>query len=178
MKSESPTDAPDRGSPAPESAQSVTLRAATPADQDFLKAVFADTRSEELAALALDPKQAAAFIDMQFNVQQRSYSARYPAADNSIILLDGLPIGRLLVDRSEEAVTLVDIALSSDYRSRGLGSLLIRGLIDEATASQKPVRLSVYRFNRAARLYQRLGFSTVEDTGAYLEMECKPGASD
>jgi ribosomal protein S18 acetylase RimI-like enzyme len=161
-----------------EPGRSITVREATPADQEFLKVLFASTRSDELAALDMDPKQVETFIDMQFNVQQRSYSARYPAADNSIILLDGLPIGRLLVDRSEEAVTLVDIALSSDYRSRGLGSLLIRGLIDEATASLKPVRLSVYRFNRAARLYQRLGFSTVEDTGAYLEMECKPGASD
>ena len=171
MKSETPSEAPDRGSPAPESAQSVTLREATPADRDFLRALFASTRGDELAALALDPKQADAFIDMQFNVQQQSYSARYSTAQNSIILLDGCPVGRMLVDRTEEAIRLVDIALLADYRNQGLGSLLIRGLLEEAAAAHKPLQLSVHKFNPAARLYERLGFVKVGDTGAQFKME-------
>ena len=171
MRPESPTDAPDRGSPAPESAQSVTLRAATPADRDFLRAVFASTRSEELAALESHPKQIEAFIDMQFNIQQQTYSARYPTAQNSIILIDEQPVRRMLVDRTEEAIRLVDVALLGDYRNRGVGSFLIRGLLDEAAASHKPVHLSVHKFNPAARLYERLGFVRVADTGAQFKME-------
>jgi ribosomal protein S18 acetylase RimI-like enzyme len=178
MKSETLTERVARADLMPGLGKSITVREATPADQDFLKALFASTRGDELAALALDTKQAAAFIDMQFNVQQQSYSARYPTARNNIILLDECRVGRMLVDRTEGVITLVDIALLGEYRNRGIGSFLIRGLIDEATASQKPVRLSVYKFNPAARLYHRLGFSTVEDRGIYLEMERKPGASD
>jgi len=166
MKPESPTDAPE-----PYSAESVTLRGATPADQDFLRALFASTRGDELAALALDPKQAAAFIEMQFNVQQQSYGARYPTAQNSIILIDDRPVGRMLINRTDEAIRLVDIALLNDCRNRGVGSFLIRGLLDEAAASHKPLQLSVHKFNPAARLYERLGFVRVADTGAQFKME-------
>ena len=153
-----------------------TLRAATPADQNFLIAVFAATRSDELAALGGDPKQRALFINMQFNAQQQSYSAGYPEAVNNIILLAEQPIGRMLVDRAGDEILLVDIALLSDYRNQRIGSSLIRGLLDEAATAQKPVRLSVYKSNPALRLYQRLGFSQVAEDALYIEMQWLPAS--
>jgi len=158
----------------PELTQSITLREATPGDLDFLKAVFASTRSEELAALGSHSAQAEAFIEMQFNIQQQSYNARYPTAQNSIIVLDDQPVGRMLVDRTEEATRLVDIALLSDFRNRGLGSSLIRGLMDDAAAAHKPLQLSVHKSNPATGLYERLGFVKVGDTGAQFKMEWRP----
>lgn len=136
--------------------------------------VFASTRPDELAALSANPAQARAFIEMQFRIQQQNYEARYPAADNYIILVDERPAGRMLVDRTGKMLVLVDIALLSDYRNRGIGSLLIRQLINEGAAAQKPVRLSVFKFNPAIRLYQRLGFSEVADESLYLQMELLP----
>jgi len=160
----------------PTSAQPVTLRAATSADQNFLMAVFASTRGDELAALGWDPQQSELFINMQFNAQQQSYSAGYPAAVNNIILLAEQPIGRILVDRTGDEILLVDIALLSDYRNQRIGSNLIRGLMDEAATLQKPVRLSVYKSNPARRLYQRLGFSQVAEDALYIEMQWLPHA--
>jgi ribosomal protein S18 acetylase RimI-like enzyme len=154
--------------------QPVALRAATSADQDFLRAVFASTRGDELAALGWDPQQSELFISMQFNAQQQSYSAGYPAAVNNIILLAEQPIGRMLVDRTGEEILLVDIALLSDYRNQRIGSNLIRGLMDEAATVQKPVRLSVYKSNPARRLYQRLGFFQVAEDPLYIEMQWLP----
>jgi len=153
---------------------SVALRFATPEDEAFLRAVFGSTRSDELASLAWDPKQVQAFIDTQFNIQQQSYRACHPAAKNQTILLAAQPIGRMLVDRTTEAVTLVDIAILDDFRKRGIGSFLIRQLLDEAAALQKSVSLSVYKFNAALRLYKRLGFSKVREAGLYIQMEWSP----
>lgn len=153
--------------------QSVTLRAATPDDRDFLLAVFASTREDELAVLSADT-QRQAFINLQFHAQQQSYSACHPAAENSIILLEGRPIGRMLVDRTAEAILLVDIAILNDYRNRRVGSSLIRSLMDDASAARKAVRLSVYKMNPALRLYERLGFSRTADDGVYFEMMWVP----
>lgn len=148
----------------------VTLRAATPNDRDFLMTVFASTRADELAVLAADTTQRLAFINLQFNAQQQSYNACYPAAESSIIVLGGRPIGSMLVERTAEAILLVDIALLDEYRNRQIGSCLIRSLMDEAATARKAVRLSVYKLNPALRLYERLGFLRTADDGVYFEM--------
>jgi ribosomal protein S18 acetylase RimI-like enzyme len=46
----------------------------------------------------------------------------------------------------------------------------LRRLMDEAAVSRQPVTLSVYLFNPAIRLYERLGFSKVAEDGVYIQM--------
>lgn len=160
----------------PETNPSLTLRPATEADQDFLKTVFASTRELELQALAWNPAQAQVFINIQFNAQQQSYRVSYPSAENNIIFLGEEPIGRMLVDRSAEAILLVDIAILAAYRNRHLGSTLLEELLAEGSACAKAVDLSVFNANPAVRLYERLGFMKVNEDGAYLRMRKLPGA--
>ena len=162
---------------APEPIPEVSLRPATAADHDFLLAVFSSTRADELQALAWNPIQAQAFINIQFNAQQQSYRSNYPSAENNIIFLGEEPIGRILVDRSGDAIHLVDIAILTNYRKRHVGSTLLENLIAEAVAGNKPVEFSVFKENPAVRFYERLGFSKVADDGAYLRMRKLPDAS-
>lgn len=150
----------------------VALRLASPADVPFLKAVFAATRTVELSYLAENQREP--FIEMQFNMQQQNYRLNYPAAENNIILCGREPIGRILVDRGPRNFVLVDIAIAEEFRNRGVGSYLIRKLMNEAGALQKPLELSVFKSNPALRLYQRLGFSLVKDDGLYLIMRWYP----
>jgi ribosomal protein S18 acetylase RimI-like enzyme len=147
------------------------LRAAGPEDQEFLLALFASTRSEELAGLRWDPQQAETFLKMQFNAQLHSYKAAFPRAENKIILLAERPVGRILVERAPEEFLLVDIALLPEQRNKGIGTGLIQSLLLEAAAEAKPVRLHVFNSNPAARLYERLGFFPISNDGAYLEMK-------
>jgi ribosomal protein S18 acetylase RimI-like enzyme len=157
-----------------ESREPVTLRAATSGDHDFLLALFANTRSDELEALGWDPIQTRAFIQMQYQAQQQNYSACYPAAENNIIVLAEQPIGRILVDRRKETIRLLDIAILAEYRNKGIGSSLIRDLLAEATAAQKPLRLSVYKLNPALRLYERMGFLRDGEEALYIQMQYLP----
>ena len=106
--------------------------------------------------------------------QRRHYQMAYPDAEHRIILFEANPAGRTLVSRTEQEILLVDIALLPEYRGRGIGEALIRELIDEATAKAVPVKLHVEKHNRAARLYDRLGFTVIGDTGVYYEMERRP----
>jgi ribosomal protein S18 acetylase RimI-like enzyme len=152
----------------------ITLRAATDADQDFLVAVFASTRADELQVLAWNPIQAEMFVTIQYNAQQQSYRFSYPAAENNIILRDGQPIGRMLVDRSEQAIHLVDIAILPEYRNLGVGAELIGGLLSEGAAKGREVALSVFHTNPAIHLYERLGFLKVDEDSLYWKMRWLP----
>jgi GNAT superfamily N-acetyltransferase len=111
---------------------------------------------------------------MQFEAQHRFYQEQYPDASFQIILADDSPIGRLYVDRGPQAFCIVDIALLPEHRGAGIGSAIMSELLAEAGRAQKPVRIHVERFNPALRLYARLGFVVIGDTGVYLHMERVP----
>lgn len=111
---------------------------------------------------------------MQFNAQRQQYDEVYPQAENRIVLQDDRPVARILVDRSEHEITLIDIALLPEYRNAGIGTRLVQKLQAEAVAARKPVRLHVWKSNPALHLYERLGFSIVRDQSSYLEMLFQP----
>jgi ribosomal protein S18 acetylase RimI-like enzyme len=111
---------------------------------------------------------------MQFNAQKRWYDMAYAGADHQLILVDEKPAGRILVFRDKDSNRLVDIALLSEYRSRGVGTQLLRDLIAKCESEHLPLRLQVTKVNPARHLYERLGFITIGEDGMYYEMERRP----
>ncbi len=160
----------------PEPTHSVTVRPANREDEDFLFQLFTATRPE-LSLLNLEESQKQALIRMQFDAQRQQYDACYPQAESGIILSQGQAIGRLLVNRNEPDIILVDIALLPEHRNCGIGTGLIQKLLGEAAAAKRAVRLHVLKFNPALGLYERLGFHRVSDQSMYFEMKCEPGAT-
>jgi ribosomal protein S18 acetylase RimI-like enzyme len=158
----------------PDTNQTLTLRPSTIDDEALLMAILASTRELELRALSWNPAQAKMFLELQFKAQQQSYRVSHPAAENNIIFLGDIPIGRLLVDRSGDVIHLVDIALLTEYRNKHFGSRLIEELLSEGAASNKPVELSVFSGNPAVRLYERLGFTRVNEHASYVCMRKGP----
>lgn len=150
------------------------LRPVQPDDQAFLFQVYAATRQEELALVPWAEAQKEAFLRMQFDAQQRSYRLQFPSADYRIIIDGDQEVGRLIVERPDAELLLVDIALLPEHRSRGIGTGVIRALQAEAASAGKPLRLHVAAGNRALGLYERLGFWTVTRGDIYLEMEWHP----
>ena len=149
----------------------ISLRASTPDDREFLSRVYASTRAEELTLTDWSDQQKAEFCRMQFNAQSADYQANYPQAQFSIIERDGTPVGRLIVDRQEEAIHIIDIALLPEGRGAGIGTRFLRGLMEEARLSGRSLSIHVEKFNRALQLYLRLGFRPIEDKGIYLLMQ-------
>jgi ribosomal protein S18 acetylase RimI-like enzyme len=147
------------------------LRAATPEDEQFLRAVYASTRAEELARVPWSDEQKRAFTDMQFTAQDTDYRRNYPDARYSIIEVQGVPAGRLYVDCCEKEIRILDIALLSEHRRAGIGTKLLRELQNEARTAGKALTIHVEKFNPALHLYRRLGFRQIEDKGVYLFLE-------
>jgi len=150
---------------------SFSLRPVSLDDQAFLFQVYASTRLEEVALVPWNDEQKQAFLQMQFNAQTQSYQREFPGAEYLVILHDGVPAGRLTIERSDKAILLIDIALLPAYRNFGIGSGLIQDLKLEAQNTGKPLRLNVENFNPAFRLYERLGFEKIDEAGCYYCME-------
>ena len=140
-------------------------------DEAFLLELYSSTRAEELDSWGWDVQQRSHFLKMQFEAQQRAYRSCFPDSDRQIVLWENCPIGSILAVSNQEEIRLVDIALLPVHRNKGIGTLLIQNLLTEAEETSKPVRLQVIKFNRAVRLYERLGFLKREDTGIYFVME-------
>jgi GNAT superfamily N-acetyltransferase len=157
---------------------SVSLRPITPDDLAFLLGLYRSTREEELAMVVdWSEEQKDWFIRMQFDAQHAWYQEHYIGASFDVILVDGVPAGRLYVHRRETEIRLVDISLLPKARGRSLGTTLLRGLCDEAETAGKPLTIHVEKYNPAMRLYQRLGFTCIDENGPYDLMEWKPASA-
>lgn len=149
---------------------SIGRRRAGEDDDAFCHALFGVSRppGEDLALLGARLRET--LMRQQYEGQQATYRARFPHACFEIVTMDGAPIGRLVIDRSGAVLTVVDIALLPAWRGRGIGTCLMRQVMDEAKAARVAVHLSVRAGNGAARrLYERLGFEP--RAGATLDVE-------
>lgn len=149
----------------------ITLRPATSEDEELLYELYRSSRASEVAAYGWDEAQQEAFLRMQFGARERQYGFQFSGSEHSIILRDGQAIGRILVMRTESEIRLVDVAILPANRNSGIGTDLIKQLIEEGSRSAKPVTLHVEITSPALRLYERLGFVRVRESGPRLFME-------
>ena len=148
----------------------MSRRPATDDDLPFLQRVYASTREEELRIVAWSPEEVDAFLRSQFALQHREYHRNYPDASYDVLLVVGVQAGRLYVRRTEGDVHVLDIALLAQFRGRGIGTALLRELMDEAARAGKTVSIYVEESNPAQTLYRRLGFEPVSAHGIYRLM--------
>lgn len=152
----------------------ISLRKATAMDREFLSAVYAGTRMEELAVTDWSDAQKAEFCRMQFTAQDTHYRQHYPTAEYLLIESAGTPVGRLYVDRWKREIRIMDIALLPGNRGKGIGTRLLLDLQCEAAGLGKTLSIHVECLNPALGLYERLGFRRIEDKGVYFLMEWSP----
>ena len=164
-----------------EGGREVVLRPAVAEDYEELVGVYASSRAAELAQVTWwGDEQKLAFCRMQYDAQKKEYDARFPDAQYDLILLDGRTAGRFWVGRGEEEMRLLDIIVLPWAQGQGVGTVLVRKLIEEARASGKRLRHMVFVMNEdARRLYERLGFVVFEEVGgSHLHMEWRAGADE
>jgi ribosomal protein S18 acetylase RimI-like enzyme len=143
------------------------LRPATTKDRDFLFA---------LHRAAMQPYVEATWgwDDAQ---QSRLFIGNFDPARFEIVQLDGADAGMLAVEETDAEIWLDTIEIHPRFQSRGLGTELVRSLLDRAAAIGKPVTLRVLHTNpRARALYERLGFQSFREikTHTYLRANPRP----
>jgi len=140
--------------------QGIAYRAALESDIDFLYALHIATMKE--------------YVDRVWGwddrAQESSFRQNYAPAQIQIITLDGKDVGMLSLEERQEDVFLRVIEIHPEYQGKGIGTALIKKIIAEGAKNRKPVRLQVLKVNPAKGLYDRLGFSTVEETSTHYIM--------
>lgn len=151
-----------------------TLRLARPDDGDFLFALFCSTRTE-FALLPLPKAQLEQLIRQQYEWQQKSYISQYPDAGNWIIETQSGPVGKIMLSQLASLVHIIDFIVAPDWRSRGIGSIILAALKQYVEIKAGVLRLSVDRQNaHAKRLYLRHGFVPGQLTDTHEQLFWSP----
>lgn len=145
----------------------LTFREEAQADREFVDGLYASTRFSELAALAWGEAEKLVFLKQQSEAQRSHYRQHYPDAMWWLICTDTGPIGRLYIEEWPSELRIIDIALLPDFREKGLGSAILRDIMELAAKRAKAVGIHVEKNNPAMGLYRKLGFSKTEDKGVY-----------
>jgi GNAT superfamily N-acetyltransferase len=129
----------------------VETRAATGEDLEFgVQALEASMRESVEAAYG-------GWDDAE---QRTLFSRSFDLASHRILRCDGADAGVLAVEPR--------------VQRRGIGTSVVRGLLDAARARTCPLELSVLRTNPAAfRFYERLGFQVVGETPTHWMLEAE-----
>lgn len=154
--------------------QRITFRPRRDDDAEFLYRLYATTREAEMRVVPWTDEMKEQFVRMQFRAQTAYYEENYATHDFFIIEVDGVPAGRLYLDRQPDDLRLVDIALMPEHRGSGIGTTLLEEILEEGSRTGIPVSIHVEHYNPARRLYERLGFKHVDTNGVYHLMRWDP----
>lgn len=127
------------------------LRPARPEEFDFAAEIY-------IAAMRPLMQQLNAWDEP---MRRAAIRRSFKAADARIISRDGADIGWIQVTERDADYHLTQIQIIEDYCGLGIGSDIIKGLLDRAAREGKTVSLSAVRVNRAIELYKRMGFQVI-----------------
>jgi len=102
-------------------------------------------------------------LNLDMDGQIAGFRQRWDVTQVGIITLDGTDIGWLQSFVKDDALFLGQLFVDRTLRGRGIGTQLVKGLIEEAARAGRAVTLGVVKTNPALRLYERLGFRTTHE---------------
>jgi ribosomal protein S18 acetylase RimI-like enzyme len=153
----------------------LVVRPILPQDEIFLYDLYSAVRAPEFEHALIPAAQKELLMRMQFRAQMSAYTETYPNSCWHIVLLDSEPVGRLWVAPGNGELQLVDIALHPKLQGKGIGTVLVQRLQQEAAKARLPIRCCVFRFNPGSlRFHRRLGFCVVREDQTHFYMEWRP----
>ncbi len=136
----------------------VVLRASTPDDLEWLVELRAVVLRDDLTRLG---------VFDETRVRQRLRDAFEPRLTR-IVVVDGHDAGSVTVRVEGDTRWVEHFYLAPDVQGRGVGSSVLRAVLDEPHAG--PTRLNVLTGSPARRLYERHGFAPDSDDGVDVFM--------
>ncbi|MBY8876117.1 GNAT family N-acetyltransferase [Actinacidiphila acidipaludis] len=135
---------------------SIGLRPATPADDEYLFQLHKAALGDYVAQI----------WGWDEEVQRAFHERLFDPGRWQIITVDGADAGMIDVDHGPAGPYLGRIEIHPDHQGRGIGSRLIRELVEQARGHGQDLTLDVLAVNhRAQALYRRLGLREVARHG-------------
>ena len=121
----------------------VAFRAAQPADSDSGFAF-------QLAEAAMRGYVEQTWGDWEPNFQREHHAMSFKTESHQVVLVDGEPAGILAVEMSFTPVQLEQLHPLPRWRDQGVGSRVLRSVLDAAAAA-RPIRLRTLALGMAAQ---------------------------
>ena len=134
-----------------------SLRPATDADFDF---------AYEVKQLALGPHVSHRW-GWNDDLQRRFHTQRWGDRPWFVIEVDGVAAGTVSVEEASSHIQFGELYLKPQYQRQGIGSAVLAQVLARADAAGKPVRLEHLKWNPAASLYRRHGFSQMNENDSH-----------
>ncbi|MFE9535799.1 GNAT family N-acetyltransferase [Streptomyces sp. NPDC006691] len=109
----------------------------------------------------------------EHRVRQRFRDA-FSAPHTSVLLVDGALAGCVALRPADEGRWLEHFYLAPGVQGRGLGSAVLRSLLERTDADGQTVRLDVLQGSAARRLYERHGFTVESEDPVDVFMARRP----
>ena len=153
----------------------LAVRPALPKDEIFLYELYVAIRGPQFACAPITAEQREFLLRMQFRAQMAGYAEQFPNSCYHVVLLDSKPVGRLWVAPGDREFLLVDIGIHPNVQSKGLGTVLVQRLQQEAQRAKLPIRSQVERTNAGSlRFHRRLGFQVLREDLMQYYLEWRP----
>jgi ribosomal protein S18 acetylase RimI-like enzyme len=140
----------------------IAFRPAVAADFDYCRRIYFAEMDWIIRELGIDEL-----------AQQKSFVKQWNPSQVRIITLDGADIGWLQGFAAGDDLFLAQLFVERGHQRRGIGTEVMKRLIEEADQLNQAVRLDVVKINPAMRLYERLGFRILgeEDRKFYMKRD-------
>ena len=140
-----------------------SLRQATRDDYTFLYQLHAATMREYVDAT----------WGWQEEWQQEYFARKFDPQNRQIIQIENQDAGVIAIEHRVEELYIALIEILPVFQRHGVGTSIIRQLINSAHSKGLPLTLHVLKTNHPARLlYERLGFTMVKDEDIRYKMIC------
>jgi ribosomal protein S18 acetylase RimI-like enzyme len=115
-------------------------------------------------------------VEQQFGLwveeqQDRYFESDWVGPTFEIVLCDGIPCGYVCIEDRDDDIHIREIALMPEYQGRGIGSSILREVLERARAHRVPVKLGTFHKSRALGLYRGLGFREIGRTETHVLLE-------
>jgi GNAT superfamily N-acetyltransferase len=148
----------------------VTLRPAVDADFEACRRTYFAETDWINERLQLDQSE-----------QEAMFRKQWRPSQVCMIQADGVDVGWLQTVVSKSEHMLGQIFVDAPFQRKGIGTEVLRRIVEEASRLELPIRLAVVKFNPSRRLYERLGFRVTheDERKVYMtrEPDRAPGAS-
>ena len=142
-----------------------TLRPARKADFDFLYHLVEVCMKEYVEAT----------WGWDDDFQQDYFARNFDISGCQIVVVNGRDAGQITIHDQGDNLFIAAIYLLPQYQGKGIGSMIIKGVFEQARQLGITVTLRVLTVNTPARrLYERLGFVETADNLTHRMMKWQP----
>ncbi len=104
--------------------------------------------------------------------QLQLHELRFASQEFQVIQVSGIDVGIIAIVRQPDCVRVNQLFILPEYQNRGIGAACMMRIIEEAVASELPVRLQVLKVNSlAVTFFQKLGFGSIGESDTHVLME-------